>query len=317
MRRRDVLIRLGLIGAAGAGLFWVRDNVIWGGPTVSLPPDGTTGWLDWARPRLASPTVRATVNGREVLALVDSGAQYSVIDRSLFQDLGLTRTFDVPLVAFGVGGGGQTGRGVTVDVAVGPMRLSGLRAAVLDLGPLARAEGVGSPLILGQDVMRAAMLALDTPGRRLAFTAHEVHRPDPDMAEVSVRLERGALMVEVSVEGAVLEAVVDTGASALLALSRESAQGAGLLDGRPFREGASLVLGGAISARIVTARTLTVGDRLYRDAEVAIYGDAPLPGYPRALLGMEAFRDRRLALDLKAGRLWVSQSMDVRLARPR
>lgn len=314
MRRRGFLVRLGLVAAAGAGAWWLRDNVIWAGPRLSLPAGAdTTGWLPWARPGLASPTVEATVNGRPVIALVDSGAQYSVIDRALFEDLGQTRTFDVPLVAYGVGGGAQSGRGATLDVQVGPLGLGALRAAVLDLGPLARAEGIGSPLILGQDVLRALTLDLDPPERRLAFIRPEAYRPAPDMIALEVRLERGALATEVSVEGAALTAVVDTGASALLSLSLEAATQAGLLDGRPERSGESLVLGGAIPARIVRARTLTLGDRLYRDAEVAIYGDAPLPGYPRALLGMAAFRDRRLGLDLKAGRLWVSRAMDVRL----
>jgi large subunit ribosomal protein L9 len=38
----------------------------------------------------ATPTVEVTVNGKPVRALIDSGAQYSVIDQSLVETLGLT-----------------------------------------------------------------------------------------------------------------------------------------------------------------------------------------------------------------------------------
>ena len=65
--------------------------------------------------------------------------------------------FDIPMVAYGVGGQAQVGRGATLDVAIGGpqgVRLEGLRAAILGLGPLASDKGLGAPLILGQDVLR-------------------------------------------------------------------------------------------------------------------------------------------------------------------
>ena len=111
MRRRDLLIRLGLVGAAAGGAWWFRDYVLWREPEIVLPAEGDTGWLPYAEPRATTPTVAATVNGTPVRALIDSGAQYSVIDRALFQTLGLTDVFRLPMVAYGVGGDAQVGRG--------------------------------------------------------------------------------------------------------------------------------------------------------------------------------------------------------------
>jgi hypothetical protein len=71
------------------------------------------------QPRAVTPTVEVTVNGTPVRALVDSGAQYSVIDRSLVQTLGLTDVFNIPMVAYGVGGEPQMGRGAALNVEVG------------------------------------------------------------------------------------------------------------------------------------------------------------------------------------------------------
>ena len=53
------------------------------------------------------------------------------------------------------------------------------------------------------------------------------------------------------------------------------------------------------AAETVIVRTLTIGDELYRQAAVAIYADVAVPGFPKALVGMAAFEDRRVVLDLR------------------
>jgi predicted aspartyl protease len=315
MNRRAFLTRAALIAGGLAGAWWLRDNIFWRDPRVAFGPDGSSGWLDYQEPRASVPTIPVMVAGQPVRALVDSGAQYSVIDRGLFERLGLTKAFDLPLVAYGVGGGAQIGKGVTLDVEVGGMRVEALRAAILSLGPLAGGDGLSAPLILGQDLLGQTMLEVDTAERRVRFLARANHILPADVAPVAAGRTGTALTTEVSVEGAVIKAVVDTGASALLALSRDAAEGAGLLDGREARRGSSIVLGGAIDSAIVKARTITIGDEIHRDVEAAIYADAPLPGFPSALVGMEAFAGRRIVLDLGAGRLHVSRQMDLQIGR--
>ena len=131
------------------------------------------------------------------------------------------------------------------------------------------------------------------------------------VAPIEVRRDGDALAVETTVEGAVIEAVVDTGASALLTLSQSAAQSAGLFDGRPVREGSSIVLGGAMASQVIEARTLTFGDQLFRGVDLPIYPDVRVPGFPRALLGMEAFAGQRVMLDLGGGRLSMSRPLDL------
>jgi hypothetical protein len=135
--------------------------------------------------RSAAPTVEVGIAGRRELALIDSGAQYSVIDRSLFDALPPARRslFDMPLVAYGVGGGAQMGRGTTLELGLPGLAVRGLRAAILDLGPLASEEGLRTRLIIGQDVLGEAVLALDPPRRhvrlidRAAFVARRTWPP--------------------------------------------------------------------------------------------------------------------------------------------
>ena len=135
------------------------------------------------------------------------------------------------------------------------------------------------------------------------------------VSPIAVRRKGGALVTEATVEGATVEAVVDTGASALIALSRTAAEGAGLLDGRHARRGASIVLGGAMASSVVEARTVTFGDQLYERVETPIYPDVALPGFPTALLGMAAFAGRRMVMDLGGGRLSVSRALDLTVER--
>jgi len=160
-------------------------------------------------------------------------------------------------------------------------------------------------------VLSGVVLDIETEARRLRMVDPGRFEMPPGLQAVPVRRSGDAAMTDVTVEGAVIAAVIDTGATALLALSQEAATGAGLLDGRPERSGASIVLGGAIAARIVEARTVTVGDRLYREVDLPIYADVGLPGFPGALLGMEAFQGQRLILNTGAGTVHVSPAVPM------
>jgi len=311
MNRRGLLIRLGLIaGGVGAG-WWLKDNVLWRGPELRFAEGGSTGWMPFANARTLTPTIDIMLDGRPVRALIDSGAQYSVIDRAAFADLGREPGFDMPLVAYGLGGQPQLGRGATLNLTLPGLLVSGLRTAILDLGPLAGPQGLSTPLILGRDLLQALVLDIDAGARRLRLVSPQDHTPPPQVTSAPVRRVGGALMAEITVEGAVIEALVDTGASSLLALGRETATAAGLLDGRPQQQGSSLVLGGSLSAQVVEARTVTLGDQIYRGVGTAIFEDVRAPGFPKALLGMGAFEGRRVILDLGGGALHVSRLMDV------
>lgn len=311
MRRRSFLIRAGAAAAAVGGGLWLKDHVIWRRPTLAFADGGTSGWSPFVVANPATPTVRVRIAGREVTALIDSGAQYSVIDRALVEALGLTTYFDMPLVAYGVGGQPQVGRGVTLDMAVGTLTVSGLRAAILDLGPLADAAGLGAPLVLGQDLLGEAVLELDMKRRRSRLVDPRDHVVSPALRAVAVKRSGTALTAEVTVEGAVMRAVIDTGFSSLIALSQGAAEAAGLLDGRAETAGSSIVLGGVARARVIEVQTVTFGDDLWRAVATPVFASSPLPNYPDALLGIEAFEHREVALDLGRGRLHVSPLMDL------
>lgn len=314
MNRRGLLTRLGLLGVALGGGWWLRDHVVW--PRPSAVFTGPAPWTPYVA-RSDSPTIRARVAGREVLALIDTGAQYSAIDQSLYEAIGSPGGFDVPLVAYGVGGGPQVGRGVRLDIDLPGVRLAGVRTAILSLGPLAAAEGAGVTLILGRDILSTLVLDIDSADRRVRLHEPGVVAIPADLTAIPTRNGSGGLIASVTVEGAEIEAMVDTGASGLLSLSRSAANRAGLLDGRERKAGSTIVLGGALPVERVEARTVTVGDRLHRQAEVGVFPDVAAPGMPDALLGMGAFRGSRVVIDLASNRLHVGEPVMTVTAVPR
>ncbi|MFY0398136.1 aspartyl protease family protein [Brevundimonas naejangsanensis] len=311
MNRRSLFIRAGAAVAAVGGGLWLKDHVLWRRPGVTFGADGSSGWLQFVAPRTLLPTVSVRLAGRELTALIDSGAQYSVIDRRLVAELGLDRFFDMPLIAYGVDGRAQMGRGVTLDLTFGEARIDRLRAGILDLGPLSEEEGLGAPLILGQDLLMQAGLEMDLRRRRLRLFRKAQTELSPAYRAMPVRRAGTSLIADTVVEGVRVQAVLDTGSSALLAVSEGVAQSAGLLDGRPEREGSSIVLGGVARARLIEAKSVALGSETWRDVTIAVYADRALPNYPDALLGMEAFAGRDIILNLGDGQLHLAPLMDV------
>ncbi|MDP3660434.1 retropepsin-like aspartic protease [Phenylobacterium sp.] len=304
--RRSFLKQVAWLGAAGGAAWLLRDQVLWRAPRATFEPGAqTSGWLTFAAWRQPLVTLDVTVGKTPVRALLDSGAQYSVIDASLAQVLGLPR-LGVPILAHGAGGDAQLGRGVGLDVQLGDLRIENLRAAVLDLGPITGAAGLSTPLILGQDVLGEVMADIDFPARRVRFCPPGQTLPPQGAVAAATRRKGRALMVEVLVEGAALEVLLDTGASSALALASDVAEAVGLMDGRAARPAATIVLGGVTQSRIVRARSLVMAGLPFGAVDVHVFAQRRLPGFPKGLLGVEALRTFRVLIDLPAGRMHLS-----------
>lgn len=319
LTRRTLLGQAGVLAVAGGGLWLLRERVLWPAPRPVFDGGGGSGWLDLA-PGVSVPVVDAQVNGEPVRALVDSGAQASVIDRGMAERLGLVGGLAVPMIAIGVSGGPQTGRSARADVRLGGLSLPRMPAAALDLSPLGALRGSGAPvsLVIGQDVLRTVVLDLDLPHERIAFHPPATHAPPAELAAVPARTRGRELWTDVVVEGVALEVAVDTGLSSALALSEDLARSTGLLaPGRPVRRTRSVTLGGESYGREVLADTLELGGRTLRRAPVSVYARGPASLIPAGLLGSGAFRRARAVLDLGRGRLLLAPAGVVLRLEPR
>ena len=318
--RRRLLAQTAALAAGAAGAWWLRREVAFPAPQAVFDPDAADGgWTAFlGGPQLVA--VGAAVGGAAIGALVDSGAQTSVIDRAAAARLGVPAGALLPLLAYGVTGAPQVGHAAVADVALGGLSLPGLHLAVLDLQPIVQATGRLVELVIGQDVLRRAAVDIDFPRGRLAFHPSGARPSGVALSALPARLHGHELLAGVGVEGHALEAVVDTGSSSALALSERAARAAGLLDaGRTVRTEIGVTFGGAGSDRLVTVESLSLaGRRPLRGVAVQVF---PTPSglgqAPDALLGVGAFLRDRVLLDLARGEFWFvgGRSAAVSLAR--
>jgi len=316
--RRGFLRRLAVLAAGAAGYLVVRQQLVWPTPQVRFRTGSWSGWmtLPGESGLIALP---ARIDDTTVLAVVDSGAQYSAIDAGLAQRLDLPSATPIPMVAFGVSGGPRMTRAVALDVDLGAFALTGLRAATLDLQPLTSLTRQPFSLLLGRDFLRAVVVEADLPRRRVAVFAPRAWTPPPGARPVSVRPQTGGLMVAIQVEQAPpVEVMLDTGATGTLALSEATARAAGLLDGRPLGQGQSVTLGGVSQDGMVRAERLAFAGHILDDVEVQIYQPAAHAPVPNGLLGLGVLQRFHLALDLPGTRLFlIGPEQPPRLRRPR
>lgn len=303
--RRSLLGGLVLLGAGGAGAWFLREEYFW--PTATLEAGSNdSGELTLLETPTRLPIVMTGVNGQAVAALIDTGAQATSIDRSLAEALGLEPAFAPPLVALGAGGHRQVAEGVDLTLELGEMVFSAVRAAVVEIGPLADAEMGAVKLVIGQDVLQAVVIDLDFAARTARLRDREGAGVPAGLTTIPARERGRGLEARIRVEETVLDLLVDTGSTAGVSLSETTAGNSGLLDGRAAEQSRRIVLGGVSTGRIVQARNLTVAGRPLGESPVHIYADQAAPGFPRGLIGLEILGRERAWVDLGGGRLAVA-----------
>ena len=293
--RRSLLV--GLVAAAG-GLFLVRDRLPWPPLDVRFANGRDTPWEPIPRGGLVE--IPAAVNGTPIRAIVDSGAQFSAIDRGLAQRLGLPRTVAAPMLAFGVSGGPTLTHTVGLDLTLAGLAVPGLRAAALDLAAVGQATGRDFQLLIGRDVLRHVLVETDYPLRRSRLLARGAYAPPPDARVLRLKdTGRGPMLPAQIESGPPIHLLVDTGAAAAIALSEAAAQQAGLLaPGRRVTPAHSVSLGGLSLDRRVTARTANVGGLALQNVEVQVYRPAANAPAPSGLVGARLFSRYRIVLNL-------------------
>ena len=302
--RRSFLTQAGVLAASGAGFWWLRNNVLWPEPDLVFHGEARgTGWMPFSSIQPRVVILRASVNGAPVRALLDSGAESSVIDRQLSERLALPATLMAPVMAVGVSGAPQVGRSAMMDVRLGDLTFKGLRAAVLDLAGISSASGRGFEMILGQDLLRQVIADLDFPRDRVSLHEPAAYVLPEGARPATARTDGREMLVPVTVEGDTVEVALDTGASGALALSGETAQTLGLLDGRRVRTARSITFGGVSEDRVVRAERLTFADTHFDDVFIAIYSPARGAPVPPGLLGVGVLERFRVILDQAGGRL--------------
>jgi hypothetical protein len=237
---------------------------------VALPAAAAAAPLESFGNRLF---VAVQVNGAPVAALLDSGAEMSVLDDDFAAGLGLTLTGEA--TAHGSGAAPMQARfaeGVAVRAA--GRDLPDLTVAILDLGEVS-ARLVGRPvwMILGRDLFDAARLRIDIEGGTIVPVERDA---EPDGVRLELTPYRGVETFPAAVEGhGPVQAVFDLGNGSEVMVGRAFAERAGFAaPGRIVELRSGGGLGGAVERGIVMLATIEIAGRIFRDVPASI-DDSP------------------------------------------
>jgi hypothetical protein len=277
---------------------WVAILCLVAGLTAAAPPDSgyplTLG-------RGSRIMLAARVNGQAIIALLDSAAEATVVDRGFARRLGLGRGRAVT----GQGSGqssfeaGQV-EGVTLQ-AVG-LTLANQTVFVADLTDVGRRLlGRRIDVILGREIFDAARLSIDIEGRRIAVLPATAV---PRGTRLELVTEHGVETIPVRVEdGETGRATFDLGNGADVLVGRAFAERARLLsDGRPVGSERGGGLGGEAAREVLTLRSIDVAGRRFESVRAAI---DPQPSASDLNVGVSLLRHFLITTDFAAHAVWL------------
>lgn len=213
--------------------------------------------------------VPALVNGQSTSALLDSGAEMTIVDDDFARRLGLLTAGSA--TAHGSGEARmEASFAEDVDIGISGVQLRGIRVAVLDLGEVSRRLlGRNVDVILGRELFETGRLLIDIEGGIL--TALGGNAPPPGRW-MQVREHRGVPTVTVEVEDQPpVQAAFDLGNGSEVLVGRAYAERIGLTaPGRIVERRSGGGLGGALERDIVVLRNLRIAGREFRDVPAAI-----------------------------------------------
>ncbi|MGN6208862.1 aspartyl protease family protein [Asticcacaulis sp.] len=239
------------------------------------------------------------VGGQFLQGILDCGASATLMDAGVAENLGLNAISERRGQA--VYGQITAGESAPVHIRAGDAAYT---APVMIL-PM-RQAGLTSDMLIGRDILSSFPLDLDGPAQRASFRRQ---RPANGMRSIPLsRSPKGALVVDIQLEGQPVRASLDTGANTALILRRHWAKRNGLLDGRPQ----STALGGDINGlRTLTlspVRDIHIGGMAFHDLSAEI-SDNVLEH--DVTLGLDVLRRLHTYWDVPAGRLWLAPTSDA------
>jgi predicted aspartyl protease len=250
--------------------------------------------------------VQVLINGHPVNLVVDTGAQSTILTSAMVDHLGLPLDDSRWFTINGVAGRGNPNHPARADtLSVGKLSVGAIDVQI-DSNSMQGFDG-----ILGADVLLKGDVQIDFPDRLISFYAPTTCRSpavgwDTSYFPVPVRLSdrSGRIILPVMLNGHLIKAVLDTGASQSV-VTDAAAAAAGT--------SASIVAGvwhsDANGVRSAAYRTppvsLQIGDERFADVPVNV--EKANLGEVDMLLGLDYLRSRTLWISPGRGKVFVMQ----------
>lgn len=224
------------------------------------------------------PLVQGAVNGHPVMMLIDTGAEASAVLRSAAPGLGVVGRSVTGVRMFGVGGETRLEQAGLAELRIGEHEIRDPHLLVLGEHPVSLRSDVG--VVIGRDYLSRFDIEFDLPERVIRLLIPQGCKGDQvvywgaySQAPLEPQnSETGPFVVNVLLDGARIQAVIDSGADLSVA-TLDAAMRAGVTPRSPgVRPLGALVGAGAYSAMAWAASfpTFQIGEEVIRNARIEI-----------------------------------------------
>lgn len=223
----------------------------------------SSGWLPFEYFGGTRIFVRATVNGRPVLAMLDSGASSTVLDRRFASRLGLSQAGDLT----GQGAGGSTQYSVVkgLEVQLGDLGWNGGDAVAIDLSAVEKQVDHALPIVLGGELFRDAVVEIDFKRRRIAFHKPSSFRAAPNAHAVALTPAGENQAISVLVEGRPAKLLFDLGNAGAVDLFPRFWEQPGFVGNRRTSTTFAGGVGGMSVQKVTMLRTIALGGATFKE----------------------------------------------------
>jgi predicted aspartyl protease len=286
-------------GALASQPLTVKASFVGMSTRVPLPYESLNGLIAF----------KATVAGREVWTLLDTGAERSVIDTGLAAAVGLK--VGPPEGVIRTSTGTVPKRRVSNVPIVVDKQFEVVAPAVagMDLKPLSDTVGRKIEFILGAEFLGLMQVMVDPGPRTINLLPSGVLKAPPNFP--SVPLLPG-LQIEALVGNKPVSVGIDTGSTAGLTLSPEAWARVGPADAKRGATVMAAADGQPHLVDVFVVPKLTIGRASRTDVKVQVI---PRPTKSDGLLGMGVLGQFFLVVDAKAGKLWLMPRLSSAVAK--
>lgn len=242
--------------------------------------------------------ISVVVDGSATEALLDSGAEASVLDTDFADRLGLAR--GAPATARGSGAATAMAELVPgVRLRVAGLELRPAAVAVIDLGDISRRLAHRRiDVIVGRELFDAARLAIDLRGGTLARARSNA---EPAGERLPLTGRRGIETMPMFIEGRPVQAEFDLGNGGRVLIGASLARRL-LRDGRATGSIGAGGIGGETRHRTLVLRDLTLAGRRFVDVPAAVDAN---PQAADANIGVRVLRNFRIVTDFTERAIWL------------
>ena len=278
---------------------------------ATLSADTEARWVPFELTAGNQIRFRMTLDGRTVVAILDTGVSFSVIARTS-PALPAAR-----IVARGsasaIGGAVTVGWVPTRSMSLGGLTRTGGGIAVAALPAAATGDAVPVDLLVGSDLVGGQALDIDYAARRFRLLRSGRLPFRGETAPLARSTERRVYESEAMLGGHRLRPmVVDTGDGAAITVTR-AGWAASALAGAPTTTALAHGLAGAAVSDLAIVPSVAIGDLDAREVEVRI---EPAGGFSQAIgaagrIGSGLLRRYRVLLDPGAGRMVLAPGAEA------